>query len=827
MAPKRVVKKKYSDNTTSTSTIDIYSPFKSDTILMIVESPSKCKKISEILGAGYKVVASKGHLYEIDGLNAINKKTYEPKYTIIKNKQQTVEKLREDISIASRVILATDGDREGESIAYHICRIFGLPIETTQRVIFHEITPHAILHAVSNPTVIDMSLVNAQQSRAVLDILVGYKLSPLLWKYIPKIGEEVFSAGRCQTPALRLVYDNYLERIASSRAFEDKTVMKIEGESAPIVIKYNVHGYFFTQNFPFCLSETFDSKEQVRDFLINSASFKHIFLGFDEKKTRKESAPLPLNTSAIIQACSNQLHISPKQTMQICQTIYQNGYITYMRTDNRKYSKTFIKQAREYIEKKYGNEYLGNTDEITTDTDTEKSQTAEAHEAIRPTHIDVITLPDDYDARQKSVYRFIRNHTLESCMRDSIYDTINVSISSPIKDAKYTLDVIKPRVLGWKVITEPIERQQMQNTQYTFFVGGGIVTSPKKGAVIDFQRIETIASLNTKLVSHYTEAGLVNTLERLAIGRPSTYSMLVDVIQQRGYVKKQDVNGTIASYTEFRLERGDTIPKETVTEKEFGKEKNKLVIQPSGIMAIEFLLKYFDSFFSYDYTSKMEERLDVIAKGGEIWNAICKDTYKTLKELITPVNEVSKKHYKLDDHHEVIFSANGPVIKYTGGGGAAAEEVKFKPIKKDIVIDVIKLDRGEYKLNDLVELQNDYLGMYEDQPMYIHNGRFGIYVEWGDRKESIKNIGIPIDQITLTDVDRYLNSANSALINNKNVLRIVTPELSVRKGKYGPYIFYKTAQMSEPKFVKLTKEFRAGYMTCPAEDLLHACGVYN
>lgn len=791
------------------------APFKSDTILMIVESPSKCKKISEILNgsaigdARYKVVASKGHLYEIGGLRAIDKKTYEPKYSILPHQIQTVEELRRDISVAARILLATDGDREGESIAYHICRIFDLPIETTARVIFHEITPRAILDAVAAPTVIDMNLVRAQQARAVLDILVGYKLSPLLWRYIPKIGEEAFSAGRCQTPALRLVYDNY----CAAREFTLTSEMT-----------YKVHGYFFAQNFPFLLSETFESTDDVRAFLHESSKFQHKFLGFDDDgfaKIRKESAPLPLNTSAIIQACSNQLQISPKQTMQICQTLYQNGFITYMRTDNRKYSSVFIKQARDYISTQYGEDYIGDTDKISTDAAgaADAQDAAEAHEAIRPTHISTKTLPDDFDTRQKSVYNFIRNRTIESCMKDAAYDARTVLISSPRTTAKYKFEITQPRILGWKVVAETKERLEMQKAHYTFFTEGGLVLPPREGSNVFFGRIETIATLKSRRHSHYTEASLVSELERLGIGRPSTYSTLVDVIQQRGYVKKQDVDGVVAKYTEFRLDAGDKLPRETVAEKEFGKEKNKLVIQPAGIMAIEFLLKYFDDFFSYDYTAKMEARLDVIAHAGEQWNHICRDTYKTLKDLITPVNDACKNTYRLDDQHEVIFSAKGPLIK-CAAGGAAPEEVKFKSVKKDIVIDVVKLGQGGYTLDDLVELQNDYLGMYDNQPMYLKNGRYGLYVEWGDNKESIARIGIPIDKITLADVDKYLNSPNAAVANNKNVLRVVTPELSVRKGKYGPYIFYKTAQMKEPIFGRITKEFRAGYMTCPAEDLL-------
>jgi DNA topoisomerase-1 len=824
-------------------------PNKVDTTLVIVESPSKCQKIGQILGENYKVVASKGHLYEIDGLRAIDKKTWLPKYTIIKHQFQTVENLRRDVSIAPRVLLATDGDREGECIAHHICLICGLPPETTMRIIFHEITPRAILEAVANPTLVDMSLVHAQQARAVLDILVGYKISPILWKYIPRIGDDALSAGRCQTPALRLVYDKCGGGAAAV--------------AAPPAIKYKVYGYFFNQNYPFLLDMTFSTANESREFLEKSRTTKHVYLGAATPlpTTVHEKSGAPLNTSALIQACSNQLHISPKQTMQISQKLYQNGYITYMRTSNRTFSVTFLEELKKFIAKKYGNNVLAIETKL-AELDYPRSDSGvdrpineakrngfcgggsaggaapprEAHEAIRPTHIETDVLPDDCDAREKSVYRLIRNHTLESCMRDAEYDQQIVCIErqAPLTPHnqqqqivciegqapyKYALTIQRLRVIGWKILAETPERRSAATTTYNFFMGGGVVVPPKVGTVLEFQKIETIATFSLQPHCYYTEASLVNELERLEIGRPSTYGMLVDVIQQRGYVKKQNIEGTDVRVVEYRLDRGGAQPPvEITTIKKFGQEKDKLVIQNTGVLAMNFLLKYFDELFSYSFTAKMEERLDKIAHNQETAADCCRDINTAIKKLITPVAAISKTRHLLDEHHEVIFSAQGgPVIKYTPDL-ATPETFKYKSIKKNVAIDIVKLDHGEYKLDDLIELQNDYLGDKDGIPMYLRNGRFGLYVECGDKKETLKGITIPIDQITMADVERFLFTPHS-----KNILRTITPELSVRKGKYGAYLFYQPAAAdapAAPKFINLSKKFRAGYMTCPAEELI-------
>lgn len=790
---------------------NLFSPFKSDIILVIVESPSKCQTIKEILGENYKVVATKGHLYEIDGLKALNKKTYEPKYNILKHQSQTIENLKQDISIASKIILATDGDREGEIIAYHICKIFKLPIETTPRIIFNEITKNAILQAINNPTIININIVKAQQARSVLDILVGYKISPLLWKYIPKINNNTFSAGRCQTPALKLIYENYLE----------KEKLK-ENQISPI---YKIYSYFFPQKLPFiCVyankieNVSFNKPEDVKLFLEKSKTFNHIFLECSDVKIKTEKTPEPLNTSDIIQICSNKLHISPKQTMQICQKLYQSGYITYMRTTNRKLSVQSIQQITEYIIKKYGKNFC-NENNFKEQKKIETIETQEAHEAIRPTYIEIENLPKDkdIDTIQKSVYKIIRNRTLESCMCDSISEIRQIFISAP-DNYRYFYEIINPIKSGWKEINEPISTKNIQKTQYSFFTNNRLILSPKIGDICPYSRIETHTTIKSNH-SFYTEANLVKTLENLNIGRPSTYSNLIDIIQQREYVKKKDIDGIILNYTEFCLENPKSEIIETIIQKEFGKEKNKLVIQNSGIQAIEFLIKYFNDFFSYDYTSKMEENLDFIELGTETWNKICFETDNILTELITPINLISKKKYVLDENHEVIFSKNGPVIK------CGEEPPIFKTIKKDIIIDIIKLDNGEYTLNDLLELQNDYLGLYEDEPLYLRNGAFGYYVEWGNNKKSIKNLinNKNIDEITITDIDNFLNNKNIDIINNKNILRLISPELSVRKGKYGPYIFYKTQEMKEPKFIRLTKQFRKGYMTCSPNDLLELC----
>ena len=372
--------------------------YKTTTTLVIVESPAKCKKIEEYLGPGYKCVASYGHLRELPSLKNIDiENNFNPTYTVIENsiKKKQIEYIKKAIKESSDVILATDDDREGEGIAWHLCQLFKLPLNT-KRIIFHEITEAAIQSAVKKPITININLVQAQQARQILDILVGYKISPILWKCIVKGKENALSAGRCQSPALRLIYDNEKE---IKEAVERRV--------------YNTTGYFTNSNIAFQLHPEgkFESEDDMTDFLNESINFQHIYSCEKPKKVLK-SPPEPFTTSRIQQVASNELHYSPKETMRICQKLYEGGFITYMRTDSKTYSGEFLDTVKEYIRRQYGNgdKYINENiesmvcgfikDKI---SDKNKKQnlepvTQDAHEAIRPTNISLCDLPETIDS---------------------------------------------------------------------------------------------------------------------------------------------------------------------------------------------------------------------------------------------------------------------------------------------------------------------------------------------------------------------------------------------------------------------------------------------
>ena len=317
--------------------------YKTTITLVIVESPAKCKKIEEYLGPGYKCIASFGHLRELTSLKNIDfANNFNANYTNIENpiKTKQISLLKKVIASADDVILATDDDREGEAIAWHICMMFNLNIEKTKRIVFHEITESAILNAIKNPRILNMNIVNAQQARQILDLLVGFKISPILWNNIVKNADNSLSAGRCQTPALRLIYDNQKEIDAN-----------------PGIKKYNTTGFFTNNCIPFDLSKKYEDEDELINFLEGSVDFKHVFTCSSPEKILK-SPPEPFTTSRLQQVSSNEMHISPKETMKICQTLYEGGYITYMRTNSKTYSKDFVESVKKYIDKTYDVTYI-------------------------------------------------------------------------------------------------------------------------------------------------------------------------------------------------------------------------------------------------------------------------------------------------------------------------------------------------------------------------------------------------------------------------------------------------------------------------------------
>ena len=520
--------------------------YSTTTTLVIVESPAKCKKIEEYLGPGYKCLASYGHLQELSSLKNIDiENNFKPTYTVIDNaiKKKQIEILRKEIKNAKEVILASDGDREGEKIGFSIIELFKLPLNT-KRITFNEITESAIQYAIKNPRTINMDIVNAQQARQILDILVGFKVSPMLWKFITnaKGKENALSAGRCQTPALRLIYDNEQE----IKEAEERKV-------------YNTTGYFTNSNIAFDLNKQYELEDEMTDFLDGSADFSHIYTCSQPTKILKKS-PEPFTTSRIQQVASNELHYAPKETMRICQLLYEGGYITYMRTDSKTYSGDFIESVKGYITRTYaeGDKYISeNIDTMITGAvkeivpkkkskKTEKPPPQEAHEAIRPTNIYLCELPETMDSKEKRMYKLIWENTLESCMTSASFNSVTASISA-FQNNKFTYTSELIDFPGWKIVAK---KYSTENKEYQY------LQNIKQNSPIPYKKICSKITIKGSK-QHYTEARLVQLLEEKGIGRPSTFSSLVDKIQERGYVKKEDVKGKEIICKDFELENDE------------------------------------------------------------------------------------------------------------------------------------------------------------------------------------------------------------------------------------------------------------------------------
>ena len=792
--------------------------YSTTTALVIVESPAKCKKIEEYLGPGYKCVASYGHLRELPSLKNIDiENNFTPTYTIIDNaiKKKQIEFLRKEIKNAHEVILASDDDREGEKISYCVAQIFNLDIKKTKRITFNEITEQAIQHAIKNPRTIDMDLVHAQQARQILDILVGFKVTPMLWKFINKSKDNSLSAGRCQTPALRLIYDS------------DQDIKQTEERKV-----YNVTGFFTNSNIVFDLSpqNKYENEDDITDFLDGSADFSHIYTCSKPVKTTKKQ-PEPFTTSSLQQTASNELHYAPKETMRVCQALYEGGYITYMRTDSKTYSKDFISSTKDYIVRNYEAKYINdNIDSLTSGLEKEEKEEKKgkkvkkgkenendslrqindslrqnAHEAIRPTNISLFELPETLDSKEKRMYKLIWEHTLESCMAPAVFFSITASISA-FQDTKFTYTSELIDFPGWKIVSKKyVNEIKPENKEYQY------LQQIKQNTEIKYKKMCAKVTIKGSK-QHYTEARLVQLLEEKGIGRPSTFSSLVDKIQERGYVKKEDVKGKELLCKDYELSNGDIF--EIENKREFGNEKGKLVIQPLGIIVMEFIDKHFSGLFNYSYTKEMEDELDKIAKGHAIWYNLCSACNKQIDILVDGLKDESKIEVKLDDHNTYMIGKYGPVIKCVEEINGI-EQINFKPIKKDI--DIHKIENGDYNesIEDIIDkdvVKKRYiLGKYEGNDVVIQKGKFGLYITWGKNSKTLKELGNrPMENITFEEVQKYLEEGS-------NLIREINPSISIRKGSKGDYIFYKTAKMKKPQFFDIkpfNNDTKSDYKIC-------------
>ena len=779
--------------------------------LLIVESSSKCSIIEKYLGDGYKCISCNGHLRMIDGLKSIDvKNDFKVEYTVDPDKKAHLSKMKEVISTfsPSNIILATDHDREGEAIAWHLCDIFGLSVETTPRILFHEITRPALQAAVANPGLIDMNMVRAQQARQILDVLVGFKISPLLWR---RVSDNSLSAGRCQTPALRLVYENEMEAKAKTAA-----------------AKHKVSAQFFAQNLKFDLNTEFDDEAGVLAFLKASPTHVHE-LNVGAQKVSTRSPPKPFNTSALLQAVSNSLHLGAKETMACAQILYQLGHITYMRTENRRYSPVFTEVAAKYIGDKWSpshvNPRLGE--------DIANNDTNNPHEAIRVTNIQMhdLVLISDTNPHIEKVYRIIWFNTVQSCMAEATFNTLPLEVSAP-QGAKYKHTIEIPKFAGFLVL----DKKQIATADPSIMSGLILRFQMLKDKVVHYNKVETTVGFTGKH-SRYTEASLIDHLEEKGIGRPSTFSMLTDVIQTRGYVKRTNIEGKEVECREYVLQTHDILAAgekerdlgdgvkviENVVKRVQGAEHRKLVIDPVGVIVIEFLIEAFPELFSYDYTKTMELRLDAVAAGKEEWTNICRDCYAEIKRLTKALDKIEKTKYDVDENYVVVFQKTGAVLKHKT---QTTEEGKpaFKSIKKTLKLDLEVLAAGGYTYEDLVELDNNVLGEWNGAPVLVKMGKYGVFMEYMDgdgntQNKSLKTIEKPVDKITFQDVLPILSGDEIKDTSNKLVLRVFTPSLSVRKGKFGPYLYYKSKTMDKPSFFNL-RNFDQGFGVCTVKDMV-------
>lgn len=698
--------------------------------LLIVESPSKCKKIESYLGKDYKVIASFGHFTKLNSLDQIDFNNYQIKYKI--DKQKVLKNIKDEIKKANEVIIATDNDREGEAIGWAICIFCKLNLKTTKKIVFQEITKTALQNALANPSHIDMNVVHSQQTRQILDIYLGYKVSPLLWKYV----QHKLSAGRCQTPALKLIYDN--EQLFKNQCLD--THFKVYANFHNTSIKFECDKYI--------------ENEHIETFLENH---KDTSWYIHEKKERNynEKPPKVLITSSLQQKAFNVFKFSPKQTMKYAQELYENGLITYMRTDSSCYSKEFINKLESHIKANYSQKYVNKSiQSLCVNKNKNKSQ--EAHEGIRVCDLK-ISQSSVKTPQANKLYQMIYVHSIQCGMADCEMNEMKYIVKEKHdKIGKYHYLYCDKIVVfdGWKILNknnEDIKSYRMILDNY-------------HAETKDIKMVQVGANENIqKSLNHYNEASLVQKLEKMNIGRPSTFSSIISNVIEKKYVEKKNIPGVKMNIREY-IFKGDNIIKNE-NEKELNAEKNKLQITLLGTYVCEFCYQYFDDIFNFSFTDEMESKLDSIADGEHL-------------------------------HCDVLNNYRADVDKLLQ---TTHDSIKTTPKQK------------------LKEQTSIHCGLYEGEPLYIKNGPYGYYVNIGkNEKISLKgfdsfDIGIKIsDGINELNDEEY-NSLSKYIVESrknksKSTLVTLNKEYSIRESKYGYYVYYKTSKMKKPSFLKYNDE---------------------
>ena len=742
--------------------------------LVIVESPTKAKTIEGFLGKEYTVKASQGHVRDLNKntLSVDIDKNFEPEYEIPDDKKALVAELRKLSKAADTVWLASDEDREGESISWHLYEVLDLKKKDTKRIVFHEITKSAITNAIENPRDINMGLVNAQQARRVLDRLVGYELSPLLWKKV----KPALSAGRVQSVAVRLIVER-----------EEEIKNFVQGSAYRVTAQFTFTKDGQEYNLAAELPHRFENEEETRKFLESCIEAVYKVDSIEKKPTVRYPAP-PFTTSTLQQEAARKLGFSVANTMRIAQQLYESGKITYMRTDSVNLSSLALGMAKKEIEKNYGAEYVK-----TRQYHTKSKGAQEAHEAIRPTYLDQQTIKGTADERR--LYELIWKRTIASQMADAQMERTNVNIGISTNDKQFV-------ATGEAILFDGFLKVYRESYDDTTEEDTAILPPIEIGTSLDMEKMEA-QQRYTRPPFRYNEASLVKKMEELGIGRPSTYAPTISTIQKREYVTKGDVKGTSQEFQIITLKNNkisEKKGKETI-----GSEKGKLMPTDIGVLVNKFLLQYFESIIDYNFTANVEKEFDQIEEGQREWNAMIRDFYKNFHNQIVSTTENSGKFSgeKLlgvdpatGKNVYVKVGRFGPVAQI--GDTESEEKPRFAGLKKDMSIESVTLEEV-LKLFDFPRI----LGEYEGKEIVVAVGRFGPYIRHDNKFYSLAKTDNP----ALVEYDRAVEIINEK--RQKDLDNIILtfdqdPDMRVLNGRFGPYIAYKKTNYKIPKGTELS-----------------------
>lgn len=739
--------------------------------LLIVESPAKAKTIEKILGKDFEVKSCYGHIRDLekDDMGIDVKNHYQPRYKVPDDKERVVKELRQLAKKSSEVWLASDEDREGESISWHLAEVLGLDPGTTKRIVFHEITAPAIKKAVENPRLINMNLVNAQQARRVLDRLVGFELSPVLWR---KIGmQRSLSAGRVQSVAVRLIVDRERE----INQFVPESSFKIEAQFGAKDI-YGKEVTFLAEG-----PARMQHQQDASNFL-NSCRGAEYTVKDIQVKPSKRSPAAPFTTSTLQQEASRKLGYGVSKTMLLAQKLYESGKITYMRTDSIQLSDTAMADIRKEVTGYYGEEYY---QPRRFKNKNESAQ--EAHEAIRPTYMSNHTVPDD---ETRKLYELIWKRTIASQMSEAEFEktTAVISISTRKDTLTATGEVLK--FDGFlKVYLEGKDEEDDENTE-------GMLPPLNVGEKLNFQYLKASEKF-TRAAARYTEASLVKKLEELGIGRPSTYAPTISTIIKRNYVEKRDKEGITRTAAVLKLLPNGHIQEELVQENT-GAEKNKLFPTDLGIVVTDFLKQHFNRVMDFGFTAKIEEEFDQIAEGKIIWSKMIDGFYKPFHDTIENTLETAERakgERELGADPETgkrivaRMGRYGPMVQI-GDQQDENEKPRFAKLNPTQSIETITLEEAL----QLFRLPRT-LGNYQDQEVAVNVGRFGPYIRLGEQFISIPK-GIDLHEMDLSQAIQLIEEKKQA---DAPIAFYENLPVTKGKGRFGPFIKWNDLFINVPR----------------------------